>query len=187
MIPHVGPSPQVDLSLRRIEAAIGQISPIFLNTPQFVDERLSSALGREVIVKVETLNPIGSFKGRGTWLLARELDPTCTWVCATAGNFGQGLAYAARERRAAVHVFVGPGAPPTKVARMRSLGAQVRVCERPESAAREHAAERDDRVLVVDGLDPAVAEGAGTIGVELGSAGRIDTAVIQLGDGALIS
>jgi len=55
----------VDLSLRRIEAAIGQISPIFLNTPQFVDERLSSALGREVIVKVETLNPIGSFKGRG--------------------------------------------------------------------------------------------------------------------------
>jgi threonine dehydratase len=53
--------------------------------------------------------------------------------------------------------------------------------------AREYAAERDDRLLVVDGLDPAIAEGAGTIGVELAAAGQIDTAVIQLGDGALIT
>jgi threonine dehydratase len=40
---------------------------------------------------------------------------------------------------------------------------------------------------VVDGLDPAIAEGAGTIGVELTATGQIDTAVVQLGDGALIS
>jgi threonine dehydratase len=64
----------VDLSLDRIEAAQGQIDPAFLDTPQFVDERLSEALGRQVLVKVETINPIGSFKGRGTWLLARDLD-----------------------------------------------------------------------------------------------------------------
>jgi threonine dehydratase len=177
----------VDLSLERIEASLGQIDPVFLDTPQFVSDRLSNALGREVLVKVETLNPIGSFKGRGTSVLARRLDSTRIWVCATAGNFGQGLAYAARELDATTHIFVAPDAPAGKVERMRALGACVEVLERPESAAREHAAATGDRLLVVDGLDPAIAEGAGTIGVELTAAGQIDTAVVQLGDGALIS
>jgi threonine dehydratase len=177
----------MDLSLTRIEAAVAEIDPIFLNTPQFVSERLSKEFGREVLVKVETLNPIGSFKGRGTSLLARELDPSLTWVCATAGNFGQGLAYAARNRGAPVQIFVGPDAPEGKVARMRALDAEVEVHERPESAAREYAADGERRYLVVDGLEPAIAEGAGTIGVELAAKDPIDTAVIQLGDGALIT
>ena len=177
----------MDLSLERIEAAVEQIHPAFLNTPQFIDERLSVELGREVVVKVETLNPIGSFKGRGTWLLAQELDPASTWVCATAGNFGQGLAYAARARGARVQVFASADAPATKVERMRALGAWVEVCERSEAAAREYAAASAERVLVRDGLAPAIAEGAGTIGVELESAGPVDTALVQIGDGALIS
>jgi threonine dehydratase len=177
----------VDLSLTRIEAAAEEIDPVFLNTPQFVSERLSSELGSEVLVKAETFNPIGSFKGRGCSYLAGQLDPAHTWVCATAGNFGQGLAYAARARGASVDIFVGADAPPGKVARMRALGARVEEDERPESAAREHAAASDQRVLVVDGLDPAIAEGAGTIGLELAEADRIDTAVVQLGDGALIT
>jgi threonine dehydratase len=176
----------VDLSLSRIEQAVGEIDPVFLDTPQFVSEQLSSELGREALVKVETLNPIGSFKGRGTTFLARRLDPALTWVCETAGNFGQGLAYAARERGASIHIFVGPDAPEGKVERMRSLGAEVETHEHPPAAAREYAA-GDGRVLIVDGLDPTIAEGAGTIGVELAAAGRIDTAVIQLGDGALIA
>jgi threonine dehydratase len=160
---------------------------VFLNTPQFVHERLSADLEREVLVKVETINPIGSFKGRGTWLLADHLDPAATWVCATAGNFGQGLAYAARPRSARVDVFVSPEAPASKVQRMRSLGAHVEVVPEPESAADTHALAGSDRTLVLDGLHPAIAEGAGTIGVELDAHGPIDTAVIQLGDGALIS
>jgi threonine dehydratase len=178
---------KVDLSLERIEASLGEIDPVFLDTPQFVSGPLSTALGRQVLVKVETLNPIGSFKGRGTSALARKLDPAGTWVCATAGNFGQGLAYAARACGARAHIFVGPDAPPGKVERMRALGARVEAHERPETAAREHAAAGEDRVLVVDGLEPAIAEGAGTIGVELAEAGPIDTAVVQLGDGALIT
>jgi threonine dehydratase len=177
----------MDLSLTRIEAAAGEIDPVFLDTPQFVSDQLSEELGREVLVKVETLNPIGSFKGRGTSLLARDLDPSHTWVCATAGNFGQGLAYAARSRGAPVHIFVGPDAPEGKVARMRALGAEVEVAEHSESAAREYAAADERRYLVVDGLEPAIAEGAGTIGAELDATDPIDAAVIQLGDGALIT
>jgi threonine dehydratase len=178
----------MDLSLERIEAAGERIHPAFQGTPQFVDERLSLELGREVVVKVETLNPIGSFKGRGTWLFAQELDPERTWVCATAGNFGQGLAYAARAHDARVHVFASAAAPRGKVERMRALGARVEVSERSGAAAREYAAAApDQRILVRDGLDPAIAEGAGTIAVELDSAAPIDTALVQIGDGALIS
>jgi threonine dehydratase len=177
---------RVDLSLERIEAAQEEIDPVFLETPQFVDERLSAAFGCEVLVKVETLNPIGSFKGRGTWFLARELDPARTWVCATAGNFGQGLAFAARERGARVDVYVSADVSPAKVERMRALGARVEVSERRDSAAREHA-EDNGGILIKDGLHPAIAEGAGTIGVELGRAAPVDAVIVQVGDGALIS
>jgi threonine dehydratase len=177
----------VDLSLERIEEAIGTIDAVFLHSPQFVAEGLSEELGREVLVKVETLNPIGSFKGRGTSLLARKLDPAFTWVCATAGNFGQGLAYAARARGAQVHVFAAEGAPLAKVERMRALGASVEVSDSSETAARDYAAAARGRLLVVDGLDPAIAEGAATIGVELAEAGALDTVVVQIGDGALVS
>jgi threonine dehydratase len=177
----------VDLSLGRIEAARAVIDPVFLDTPQFIDEQLSARFGREVLVKVETLNPIGSFKGRGTWLVAEGLDPTATWVCATAGNFGQGLAYAARARGARMHVFASADAPPAKVARMKALGAAVDVDEAAESAARDYALQRADRVLVKDGLEPAIAEGAGTIAVELEATGPIDAVLVQVGDGALIS
>jgi threonine dehydratase len=176
----------VDLSLERIESAAAEIDPVFLNTPQFVSDQLSDELGHEVLVKVETLNPIGSFKGRGMTFLAQELDPSDTWGAETAGNFGQGLAYAARKRGAAAHIFVGPNAPEGKVARMRALGAEVEVSERPHEAAREYAAD-EGCYLVVDGLEPAIAEGAGTIGVELDAADPVDTAIIQLGDGALLT
>ena len=177
----------LDLSPARIADAVDTIDPVFLGTPQFPSRRLTEELEREVVVKVETLNPIGSFKGRGTWLLAQQLDPALTWVCSTAGNFGQGLAYAARARGAKVNVFVSPAVPEGKVASMRALGADVREADRPEDAARDHAAESDERFHVVDGLHPEVAEGAGTIGLELESAGPIDTAIVQVGDGALIT
>jgi threonine dehydratase len=181
------PEAMTDLRPEAIEAALDLIDPIFRGTPQFVDPRLRSALGREVVVKIETLNPIGSFKVRGASVLVRDLDPARTWVCATGGNFGQALAYLARERGAAVDAFVSPQVPEYKVRALRGLGARVESHDHPERAAREHAAASDDRVLVVDAREPAMAEGAGTIGVELASAGPFDTVVVQVGDGALIT
>jgi threonine dehydratase len=177
----------VDLSLDRIVSAPAEIDPVFLDSPQFVSEQLSAELGREVLTKVETLNPIGSFKGRGTSLLATQLDPAVEWVCATAGNFGQGLAYAGRARGAEVRVFAMPGAPADKLERMRDLGARVEVVDGAEAAAREYAVAGPGRVLVKDGEHPAIAEGAGTIAVELEARGPIDTAIVQVGDGALIA
>lgn len=179
----------MDLDLARIAHASSLIDPLFLGTPQFVDEQLCAALGRRVLVKIETLNPLRSFKGRGADLLAREFEPGTRLVCGSTGNFGQAIGYAAARHGLTAEVFVPPGVSPVKLARMASLGARVHeVGDGPaKDAARQYATTHGGSVFVEDGRHPRIAEGAGTIGVELLSAGTIDTVVLPVGDGALIS
>jgi threonine dehydratase len=179
------------LSLTRIETAARVIDPVFRDTPQFVDSQLSAALGREVLVKVEVANPLGSFKGRGAEFLVRDFEPGSRLVCATDGNFGQAIAFAGRRQGFPVDVFVAPTIPADKLKRIRSLATEVIVVDGDgddaKQAAREHADGLDERVFVEDGRDRAIAEGAGTIGVELLGAGPIDTLLVQVGDGSLIT
>jgi len=167
------------------------IDPVFRNSPQYEDATLYAALGRRVLVKVETANPIRSFKGRGADFLARSLDRKQKIVCASAGNTGQAMAYAGRSRGIAVEVFAAEDANPAKVDRMRSLGAKVTLAGKDFDAAKQHArqyaAGHPECIFVEDGADDAITEGAGTIALELVVAGAIDTIVIPLGDGALIT
>ncbi|NUT96111.1 MAG: pyridoxal-phosphate dependent enzyme [Saccharothrix sp.] len=181
----------MDIDLDNIARAAATIDPVFRDTPQYVDEQLCAALGRRVLVKVETANPLRSFKGRGADFLASTLPVGRPVVCASAGNFGQAVAYAGRNHGFEVEVFVSDRAVPDKVRRMRALGATVH--EVPgdftgaKAVAREHAA-ATGAVFVEDGREPAVCEGAGTIAVELLRAGvSLDSVVVPLGDGALIT
>jgi threonine dehydratase len=180
-----------DLKLERIERAAREIDPVFRDSPQFFDEELCQALGRRVLVKVETTNPLRSFKGRGADFLVRGLDAKKHLVCASAGNFGQAMAYAGRGRGMKVDVFAAEDVNPIKVKRMESLGAKVVLqgasFDRAKEAAREYAAQGNDRMFIEDGDQPAIAEGAGTIGIELMKAGKFDALVVPVGDGALIT
>jgi threonine dehydratase len=178
------------LSLERIEQAAGIIDPVFLNSPQFRAESLEQQFGCRLVVKVETLNPIRSFKGRGSEYLAASLDGRPHLVCATAGNFGQGMAYSARKRGLPLTIFTSVNANPLKLERMRALGAEVRSVgedfDAAHVAAKTFAAETDAQ-LIEDGRDPAIAEGAGTIGLELQRWPETFGAVlVPLGDGALL-
>ena len=179
------------VSLANIEKAAQLIDPAFLHSPQYEDGTLNVALGRRVLVKVETANPIRSFKGRGADFFARSLDPKQRIVCASAGNFGQAMAYVGRSRGISVQVFVANDVNPAKAARMRSLGAKVTLCDGDfdvaKQNARQLAADHPECIFVEDGAEDAITEGAGTIGVELFAAGTIDTVVVPLGDGALIT
>jgi len=187
----MGHTATTDLKLENIDEAARAIDPVFLDSPQFEDEQLCAALGRRVAVKVETANPIRSFKGRGASYLCRKLNPRMKVVCASAGNFGQAVAYAGRSRGMAVEVFVPSDVNPIKVKRMESFGAKVTISgadfDAAKQNARHEAAARSDSVFVEDGEDPAISEGAGTIGRELLRLGEIDTFVIPVGDGALIT
>jgi threonine dehydratase len=181
----------MDLSLARIEEAARVIDPVFRNSPQFEEAELTAALGRRVLVKVETVNPVRSFKGRGADFKARFLDPRQEVVCASAGNFGQAVAYAGCRRGVAVTVFVPVDINPAKLARMKAFGAEVRVIgadgDEAKLHARRHAEAAPGRLFLEDGEDPAISEGAGTIGKELLEAGAIDAVVVPVGDGALIA
>ncbi len=177
------------LSLEHIQRAAGLIDPAFRRTPQFADAALSQRVGAEIVVKVETLNPIRSFKGRGADYLMRDLPGGKEIVCASAGNFGQAMAFAGRARGVPVRVFAATTANEAKVARMRQLGADVMLTgadfDQAKDAARAYARERPACVFVEDGDEPRLAEGAGTIGVELAPL-AIDTLLVPVGNGALV-
>lgn len=179
------------ISLERIAQAATLIDPVFLNSPQFLAESLSARLSCQLVVKVETANPIRSFKGRGAEYLAATLEGSPPLVCASAGNFGQGMAFAARKRGLSLTVFAAIGANPLKVERMRALGAEVQLqgddFDAAKQAARAFAAESGAR-FVEDSRDVETAEGAGTIGIELLRWPEpFDTLLIPLGNGALIA
>ena len=180
------------ISLDRIRDAADVIDAVFLHSPQFDCEPLSHQLGVTTLLKVETTNPIRTFKGRGTDYLLHQLgSDTTRLVCASAGNFGQGMAYACRKRGRKLTVFAARIANPLKVERMRSLGATVKLqgddFDAAKDAARRYAEEK--RLLFVeDGLLGAIAEGAGTIAVEL-VAERVplDAVFVPLGNGSLVN
>ena len=180
-----------DLSLSHIEEAARTIDAVFLNTPQYFDEQLNAALGRNVVVKVETANPLRSFKGRGADFFMGRAAAGSNVVCSSTGNFGQAMAYAGRRRGVTVEVFVPETVNPVKLARMRSFGARVEVVgadsAASEAAARDYASTKGGYLYVEDGKEVAIAEGAGTIGVELMRAGPFDAVVLPVGDGALIT
>ena len=181
----------LSLNLANIEKAGRLIDPVFLHSPQYEDDTLNAALGRRTLVKIETANPVRSFKGRGADFFARSLDAKQKIVCASAGNFGQAMAYVGRKRRISVQVFVAHDVNPAKAERMRSLGAEVTSCDGDfdvaKETARQQAARHPECIFVEDGAEDAITEGAGSIGVELLAAGTIDTVVVPLGDGALIN
>lgn len=173
----------------RVAQAAGSIDPVFLRTAQYECEPLSEALGVRLVLKVETLNPIRSFKGRGADWLVGQAAAGAPLVCASAGNFGQAMAYACRRRGIPLTVYAATTANPLKLARMRALGATVVLhggdFDAAKAEARRAAAACDAR-FVEDGLDVETAEGAGTIGLELlGLDEPLEDLLIPLGNGAL--
>lgn len=179
-------APRLDVA--RIRAARDVIDPVFLGTPQYACDPLSEALDTEIVVKVETANPIRCFKGRGADLFVAGLPEGASFVTASAGNLGQALAYAARRRGARATVFAATSSNPMKVERMRALGAEVVLeghdFDAAKQAARDHAA-RTGVAMIEDGVEPALSEGAGTIGLELLAAAP-DVILVALGNGAIL-
>ena len=180
------------VSIERIADAAEAIDQVFLHSPQYECEPLSAHLGVTTVLKVDCLNPIRSFKGRGTDYLMHRIEvPARGLVCASAGNFGQGMAYAARKRGHRVTVFAAVNASAIKVDRMRGLGAEVVLEGEDFDAAKEAARAHSEKVgalFVEDGAVAPIAEGAGTIAVELTTMDDpIDALLVPLGDGALVT
>ncbi|MFC7382908.1 threonine/serine dehydratase [Sphaerisporangium rhizosphaerae] len=164
---------------------------MFLDTPLYPCDALEPGLGCAVSIKLETANPVRSFKARGTEVIASLLagGGSRAVVCASAGNLGQALAWSGRGRGLDVTVVASRFAPAAKLGRIRALGATLELVDGDFDMARERAADlaRYEGIrLVEDSLDIETCEGAATIGLELvDSKPSFDAVLIALGGGAL--
>jgi threonine dehydratase len=168
------------ISLDEIRAARERISDAVVRTPLVAfDDRIS--------LKLESLQPIGSFKLRGA-LNAMRAQPARDVVTASAGNMAQGVAWAARELGVGATVVAPEHAPRAKLDRVEALGAEVVLV--PHEVWWQTMVER--RYEGVDALfihpveDELVMAGNGTIGLELLESGvEFDTVVVPWGGGGL--
>ena len=113
------------ISIQDIEAARGRLEGLAARTP-LVQLDVDDAPA-DIYLKLENLQPIGSFKVRGAGNAMRS-NPTALSrgvFTASAGNMGQGVAYVARELGVEAAVVVPDHAPATKLRAMERLGAKV--------------------------------------------------------------
>jgi threonine dehydratase len=148
-----------------------------------------------VTFKLELLQHVGSFKPRGMFnrLLAAKEDGSLTGVgavTASGGNAGLAVAYAARELGVPARIFVPESAPAAKVARLKTLDADVVQVgsEYAEAYAAAVVAAEESGALFAHAYDqPEVVAGQGTLGLELlEQVDGFDTVFVAVGGGGLI-
>jgi threonine dehydratase len=153
--------------------------------------RLDAETAAEVWLKLEVLQPVGSFKLRGALNALRQAaaeQVAAGVVTASAGNMAQGVAWAARELGVACTVVVPEHAPATKVAAVERLGGRVvRVpFERWWQAIEESSFEHEPGLFVHPVQDAAVIAGNGTIGLEIAEdLPDLDVVLVPFGGGGL--
>lgn len=147
---------------------------------------------RQLVLKLDLLQPTGSFKVRGAFnlLLSREVGPAGV-VAASGGNYGLAIAYAARELGIRATVFVPDSSPAEKIERLAGLGAQIHVVAGFYAdagvASEEHRVETG-ATLAHPFDQPEVVAGQGTCAMELeDDAGLPDTVLVAVGGGGLIA
>jgi threonine dehydratase len=179
------------ISLAEIEAARERIADIAVRTPLV---RLHhEAAPAEIYLKLEALQPIGSFKIRGALNAVRTAAPAQRergLVTASAGNMAQGVAWAARELGLPARIVVPEHAPQAKLSAIARLGGEVIKLPYDDwwQAIVEARVEGVDGLFVHPVQDEAVMAGNGTIGLEiLEDVPDPDAVVVPFGGGGLIT
>jgi len=177
-----------DITLESIRAARRNIAHAAIRTP-LIELNYSEAPA-QIYLKLENLQPIGSFKLRGAtnaMSVASQNDLKAGVVTASAGNMAQGVAWNARRLGIPCTVIVPDHAPEAKLTAIRRLGAHVdkvsfdewwKVIETEQC---EHAG-----LFIHPVCNPAVIAGNGTIGLEiLEDLPDVDSVIIPFGGGGL--
>jgi threonine dehydratase len=178
-----------------IRDAAVRIAPFIRRTPMFeVTQAREPVSEARVWLKLESLQPTGSFKARGATnrLLTASNDSLRHGiVTASGGNHGLATARAAAIAGVKATVFVPETAERAKIAKLERWGAEVRVTgavwDLTNRAAQAYAGETG-AAYFHPFADPAVVAGQGTIGLELLEAmPELDTVVVAIGGGGLIA
>ncbi len=178
------------IPLEAIRRARDVIAGTAVRTPLV---RLHVDAPAEIYLKLENLQPIGSFKLRGAYNAIRQAPAEVLRdgvVTASAGNMAQGVAWAARELGVPATIVVPEHAPQTKVAAIERLGGRVLKVpfERWWQAIEESRYEEVPGFFVHPAADDLVMAGNGTIGLEvLEDLSDVDAILVPIGGGGLLA
>ena len=186
-----------EIPLRDIKTAAAAVYDLVVRTPLVrleLPEPLAARLeGSEIFLKLETLQPVGSFKIRGAYNTIRQMTPDQlrdgVWTV-SAGNAAQGVALAARHAGASCAVMVMDTAPTAKIDAIRRLGATIVPASYDEcwATVEAHTSPRMRGAFVPPFDDDRFIAGNGTIGLEiLEDLPDVDAVVAAVGGGGLLS
>jgi threonine dehydratase len=161
------------LGIEDVVQARRAITGLAVRTPLVRADALSEQLGQEVLLKLETLQPIGAFKIRGAANALLKLSAeqrSRGVVCASTGNHGRAVAWVARSLGMPATICLSALVPEERARAIEALGAKVRRVGKNQDEAMAEVA----RAVAQEGMtdvspfdDPAVIAGQGTIGLEL--------------------
>ena len=171
-----------------------RIAPHLGRTPLIASPGLSGPAGAAVFLKLETVQPTGSFKVRGAMnrvLTLSAEERARGVVTASSGNHGPGLAWAAARLGVACTVCLSTMVPENKIANVRSQGGEPHI----EGKDYDHAVEVAARLTAERGLvyvpafdDPDIMAGAGTSGIEIvEDLPEVDSVLVPLSGGGLVA
>jgi threonine dehydratase len=175
--------------------ARARIKTRIFRTPLRRSEWMSDLAGRDVFLKLESLQPTGSFKIRGALNAAirhveRHGRTPPPIVTASAGNHGRALAYAAEALGLRLTVYVPRDAPRAKRDAIARHGAELTLVDtydETERSAKRHAAS-GDAIYISPYADADVIAGAATIALEIfEDLPEVATIVVPIGGGGLAS
>ncbi len=183
-----------EIPLAAIQEAARTVYEAAIRTPLVrLDVPLPGASAPEIYLKLEALQPIGSFKIRGAWNAVRALPPDAiaggVWTV-SAGNAAQGVALAARRAGAPCSVMVMDTAPETKLRAIERLGATIVPVTYDEcwETVERHHSDRMRGHFVHPFDDDRFIAGNGTAGLEiLQDLPDVDAIVAPLGGGGLLA
>jgi threonine dehydratase len=176
-----------------VERAARDLVPYLASTPLQYSRAFTDKARCHVHIKVESIQPIRAFKVRGALTKVMRLHPekgSEGVVTASAGNHGQGVAYAAAVFKIPATVYVPETANLLKVEAIRRLGATVVLAGRNYNDAYLEAMRHQEAggaTFVHAFDDPDVIAGQGSIAVELiRDLEEFDTVIVPIGGGGLI-
>ena len=183
---------QFDFDFGKIKEAARIIRGLADKTPLIPSQFLSKFCNTEVFLKLENVQPIGTFKIRGALNAVHKVPSTAKGVaCCSTGNHGRGIAFAAKQRGLKATIFMSKLVPKVKIEAIRSFGAEVRLFGYDQADAEQACKEFVEKnefieIPPFDSID--VISGQGTIGFELfRQNSRINTVLLPLSGGGLAS
>ncbi|NLW41960.1 MAG: threonine/serine dehydratase [Tissierellia bacterium] len=181
----------MEFGIKNIEVARERINNSIIKTPLIRVENLDEHLGFEVYLKLENMQKTGSFKFRGAMnkilsLSDEELQKGI--ICASSGNHGKAIAFAAKELGIPGIIVMPETAPKNKIKAIEELGARVVLCDASERfIIAEQLREENDMTMAPPFDDYDIMAGQGTCGLEIiEEVPELDYVIVPVSGGGLI-